>query len=214
MNKHMRTISFMLLITALYIFSGCGSQKQTPNKYYVIERSDDIEIPNYKSKSVIMGYCKIEPVDIYPAYASKAIANRSNSHEIIYYKSHQWAVRPGESLTMLLKDYLTDASVFKGISTRFWEINPAYRLATTVYKLEILQEDQNLAAHLSLKFALYDNQTNDLLASYKADRKETLQNKNLNFFAATIANIFYEELQRFTQKMMHQTPEQQKPINP
>lgn len=205
----MRTLPLMLLITALFILSGCGSQKQTPNKYYVIEKNNDIEIPNFKRRPVITEYCKIEPVDIYPAYASKAIANRSNTHEIIYYKSHQWAVRPGESLTMLLEDYLTEASLFKGVSTRFWQITPAYRLATTVYQLEILQEDQNLAAHLSLKFALFDNQTNDLLTSHKTDRKETLQNKNLNFFAETIASIFYDELQRFTHKIIQQTAEQQ-----
>jgi uncharacterized lipoprotein YmbA len=203
----MRTKQLILLIMGIFILTGCGSQKQTVNKYYVIEKPDSLETTSVQQKSVIDDYCEIVPVEVYPAYASQSIANRSSSHEIIYYETHNWAVRPGESFTLLLEDYLSEASVFKGAATRFWKVSPGFRWVTTIYQLEVLEDNKNLVAHLALKFSLYNYESRDLLLSHKANRKKILPEKDLNLFAEIIAEMFYEELNKFSREIMKQIPE-------
>lgn len=205
----MRVFKTIVFLLGIYLLTGCGSQKQTINRFYVIEKPDSTQKPIDRQIPSIDAYCEIAPLHIYPAYASQEIANRSNSHEIIYYTSHHWAARPGESLTLLVKDYLDHASVFKGVSTRFWMVNPSYKLTTTVYKLEVVEKEEKLLAHVNLKFKLFNNSNRELLLSHQADRYQTLQRKDMNLFAESIASMFYEELDQLSKKIDQELPKKQ-----
>ncbi len=205
----MRILKAIILLTSISFLWGCMSQKQPTNKYYVIERPDSIHVSIAGQNSPIEGYCEIMPVEIYPAYASQSIAKRKDSHEIVYYSNHHWAVRPGKSMTMLLEDYMNQASIFEGTSTRFWKINPAFRMETTVFQLETLQEDDDMFVHLSVRFRLKNIPDNEVLIIYQADRKEKLQRKDLNLYAKTVSDLFHQELRNFAQKIMEQLTDKQ-----
>ena len=197
-------------MVVIFIVGGCSSQKQTINRYYLIEKPDSISLPISRQSSPLNGYCEIIPVDVSPAFASREIANRSNSHEIIYYKKHHWAIGPAKSLSLLLEDYLSQARIFKGVSSRSRITDSEFKLETTVYQLEVVQENEDLSAHLALEFKLFSPPNNKLLISYKADRMQKLQEKDLNLFAETISKLFYEELNAFAQTMIDELPVKQK----
>jgi len=203
----MNVLKTTLLLAVIFIVGGCGSQKQTINRYYLIEKPDSISVANSRQSSLLEGYCEILPVDISPAFASREIANRSSSHEIIYYKNHHWAIGPAKSLNSMIEDYLTQARIFKGVSSRSRIADAQFKLETTVYQLEVVRENENLSAHLALEFKLFNTPDNTLLLRHKADRLEMLQEKNLNLFAKTISKLFYEELNAFTQKIREKLPE-------
>ena len=191
------------------MIAGCSSSNKTVNRYYVIEAPDSAQTSIDQGHPLTESYCEILPVEIYPAFASREIANRSGSHEIIYYQSHYWASNPGKSLTLFLEDYLNNASVFKRASTRFWKVNPAYKLETRIYQLEVVQKDDDLAAHLAFELRLFSSPENNLLISYKTDRTEKLHEKDLNLFAQTIGQLFYEALNIFSQKIINRITETQ-----
>lgn len=208
----MRIPKAILLFTGILflsgcLFMGCMSQKQPTSKYYVIERPDNIGVSTSHDQPVIDGHCEVAPVDVYPAFASQSIARRKESHEIVYYSYHHWAVRPGESMTMLLEDYMNHASLFEGVSTRFWKISPAYKLETKVFRLEALPENKEMFAHLSLRFTLLNTRDNEKLVVHHADRKERLTRKDLNLYAKTVGELFHEELDRFSEKIMEKLGE-------
>ena len=45
---------------------------------------------------------------ISPLYEKAQIVNRSDSHEITYYRYHQWAIRPSVAIMEVTRAYLED----------------------------------------------------------------------------------------------------------
>jgi len=206
----MRIIKQLLLITGLFVIAACGATKENISRYYVIEIPDDFQIPGNAENPMLEGSCEIAPVEIYPAFASREIANRSGSHEIIYYQFHHWAVAPGETLTLLLENYMNRASVFNRASTRFWKTKPGFKLETTIYQLEVINEKDGLSAHLALEFKLFRNPEEILLIRHEADRMQKLQEQDLNLFAETVGKLFHEELNKLSRAISERLPDLKK----
>lgn len=200
----MRIPSFLLLIAGMYLLSGCMSQKKPTDKYYVIEKNDSLETFTSAQQPWLDGYCEIVPVQVYPAYATQQIAKKNKTHEITYYRYHHWAVRPEEALNLLIEDHLNRTSLFKRVSRRYWRINPAYKLETTVYKLEIQQQQETYQGHIAFRFDLFHIPSGDLLVSHEADRTEDLTRRDINLFAQTVGNILHQELNEFAKKTTQQ----------
>ena len=197
----MKRILIISLI-ALLFFCGCGSQDSVVKKYYVLERPDETTFLDSTNLDQIDGFCIIKHVDVYPAFATRQIANRSDSHEITYYSYHEWAVRPSEVLTNMLVDYLNSRQVFRRAASRFWQVSPEYKIETTIFQLELAKTGGALAAHMHLQFKLIDNTSQNVITTYEADVSENLRKKNINLFASTASKMFYAELQKFSEKMV------------
>jgi len=191
-----------LLFVSLLAFGSCSSNKTLTTKYYVIEQPSHADTLHQVTDTLLNIWCEIGSVEIYPAFAVQQIANRTKSHELVYYNHHQWAVRPETFFTQMLIEHFGENNIFAGAATRFWRINPDYSLQTTVYKLETLNLNKQLAAHVELKFTLMDTQTNKTLYEYKVDRTEWLQERDLNLFASAIGTIFHEEIQTFSKQLV------------
>jgi ABC-type uncharacterized transport system auxiliary subunit len=180
----------------------CGSQKVVATKYYLIEiPMDSIVAAHENTAPIIEKKCEIIPVDINPAYSTTQIANRSSSRAITYYSNHHWAMRPAISFSRLILDYFSHALVFQDVSDRFWRVQPDFHLETTIYHLEVVQEDNILSAHLSLEFRLSEAESSRELIHHSADRYTTLENRDLNLFAKAIGEIFYQELEQLLEQI-------------
>ncbi len=193
-----------LFISAIILFllSGCLSQRKATTKYYLIEMPDSLEFSVREKKPYLNGYCNISTVQVPPAFNTQKIAVRSNTHEIKYYSYHFWAQRTDETLTMTLEDYFLRSSVFEGISTRYLSTPPDYKIVTNVYQIEIVEQGEEISAHLSLEFRLTDTKENKLLLVHKVDRNKLLLNKDLNLFAGAISDLLYEELNIFSERII------------
>jgi ABC-type uncharacterized transport system auxiliary subunit len=199
--------SFIILPIVLWALSGCGGQKAITTKYYVIEIYDDTEEPgNADQKTHIDKYCEIQEVDVYPAYASTQIANRSDLRELTYYAHHQWAIRPSESFTRIILDFFSHKPIFKGASNRFWREEPEYRVETTVYHLEVIQEKNIFSAHLEVEFRLVETETGTDVVIHRADEIIELEEKDINLMASAVGDIFYRELIKFSIKIVEEVP--------
>ena len=200
----MRIEKISVLLTGLILLMGCGSKNKIVTKYYVIDTPDRIEYSINRRRPVLEGYCEITPVKVYPAYNSQKIVSKSNSHEIVYYRYHQWAQRPDEAFFLMLEDYFSKASVFNGVTSRYWRIDPAYKLMASIRRLEIIQQNKLISAHLSLDFKLVNNETKELLITHQANRFKQLKKNDLNLFTKAIGELFYDELNIFSQAIMLQ----------
>ncbi|MBS0000920.1 MAG: membrane integrity-associated transporter subunit PqiC [Cyclobacteriaceae bacterium] len=204
----MRSILFFIL--SLFILPGCGSQKVITTKYYVIEiERDSIGERDINRPPVIDQYCEIGQVEVYPAYASTQIANRSDIKELTFYAYHQWAIRPAESFTRIIQDYFDHEPVFKSTSGRFWKIDPAYRIETTVYHMEVIQEHNLFSAHLDVEFLLRETDQGTVVIHHQADETVALAEKDINLLASAVGEIFFRELSRFSDKIIQEIPDVQ-----
>jgi len=201
----------LISILIVLLFSACGGQKTVVKKYYMIEQPGTKIDTSDNTPAAIDAWCEVAEVDVYPAFESRKIVFRDDSHQIRYFGDHEWAVRPTDVLTPVISDYLSAHKVFTRVSTRFWERPSDYRLNTTIFNLEVgnAERKNNFEAHLKLRFELIDAQTDTIAVWHTADRRSVLENKDLNLLAATISDMFYEELEKFTAKTKEVLSKQQ-----
>ncbi|MGK7394324.1 MAG: ABC-type transport auxiliary lipoprotein family protein [Candidatus Cyclobacteriaceae bacterium M3_2C_046] len=196
----MKYFYVFLLVLVVTVFHACG-RKNIVRKYYVIESPELFDTTQALSKPNIDANCEIEKVNIYPAFSTTRIAYRSETHQLTYFSNHQWAVMPDDILTKVLEHYLQHHRLFSHSATRFWKINPEYRLETIVYQLEAVQQNKTLAAHLNIEFRLIDDLTKDEVLIHHADRFHPLDKNDMNLFASAISQIYFDELNNLSNKI-------------
>ncbi|MFW5657393.1 MAG: ABC-type transport auxiliary lipoprotein family protein [Bacteroidota bacterium] len=194
-----KRILFFIVSAALLV--SCGSQKTVVKKFYVIEYPEIYDVISVDSLPLTSAFCRIQDVEVYPAYAARQIAHRNRSNEIQYYQNHEWAVRPEIFLNHLVRDYLEKTNIFAGVATRYWKVEPEYSFETTIYNLEILQQESKLSAHVRLEMRLVERVSGKTLVRHTANVTSPLEKKDLNVAASLISSIFTAELEQATQKI-------------
>ncbi|MGM0497897.1 MAG: ABC-type transport auxiliary lipoprotein family protein [Bacteroidota bacterium] len=197
MNRFVILLLFALILSMI----GCKTEDSVVKKYYVLEAPEDTTFVDTTAEEFINEFCEVEKVDLYPAFETRKIANRRHSHEITYYSSHEWAVRPAEVLTTMLVDFMDKKRIFNRVATRFWKVSPAYKIETTIYKLEVVNDDNVLAAHLHLEFRLVKGNTQEIITKHQFDQYESLEEKQINIFASSISKMFYSALDDFSTRI-------------
>jgi ABC-type uncharacterized transport system auxiliary subunit len=194
-------ICFLLLFGSLVV-AGCMPRRSIPARYYILDYPAGIQVDIAANTAPVKNSCLINTVQIYPAYSTNQIAIRENTHEIRYFAFNQWAVRPEQSLTSIMVEFLKRHNIFQSIQTTALFAEADYTIETTVYNLELIDEDNEYHARLNLEYILIDSQTGQAIINHRADRKYLLDEKSLNLFASTISKIFVEELGIFSNSIL------------
>lgn len=189
-------LSFFIIV--IFVLTGCFSEKKVERRYYTIEIPKDLIPAKTDSISEVKGSCEIERVVVNDIYAKNQIVNKVRSNEISYFVYNQWAVNPSDAVTQLIGDYFEVAGIFQNISDRNRRSIPDFRFRTYIDNLELIETGKSFSAHLTLEFKLIGNSDNRTLVSYKADRVNPLEQKDLNLFAHEISSIIIQELNKFT----------------
>jgi ABC-type uncharacterized transport system auxiliary subunit len=201
--RHFILLSFF----AVFLLAGCGTQKEVIKKYYIIEAPNDSASVYAESTPPLDAWCEIADVGVYPAFNSRRIVLRDESHQVRYFGNHEWAVSPANFLTPIIIDFLAGNEVFTRVAARFWERVPDYRLQSTIFNLEVVTtNNKSFEAHLNLKFDLVDVHTDAIALTHSADRRLLLEEKDLNLLASAISEIFHEELGNFSFEIKETLP--------
>ena len=187
---------YIVLIFVVLIFTAC-SKKVIVRNYYVLEFPQQTESENL-SKPLVDAICEIFAVTIPPAFSQLRIAVRKRSHEISYYQNHLWAVTPGDLVAQLIENHVQRENIFTKASQSIWKDVPLYRIHATVLQLEAMDINDELYAHMKMRINLFDRNKNEIIVSHQFDRRELLEEKDINLLAKSISRILKEELQKFT----------------
>jgi ABC-type uncharacterized transport system auxiliary subunit len=187
-------IAFLGLI---FLVSGCLSEKNLIIRHYTIEWSGERSEAETTNIPVIQGRCEIDQVEISPLYEKTQIVNRSDSHEVTYYRYHQWAIRPSVAVMEVIRTYLEDAALFESVSARYSRTIPDYRFSTNIRRLEVVESKNQFQAQLELDFRLINNVNGSTLIEHRAERSQDLANQDLNMFASAISDMLVSELETF-----------------
>jgi len=192
--------SFLLVLPFAIALLSCGT-RSIIREYYIIEFPVTIDSVTVNQPPLYDGFCEIQPIQITPAYAGTRIAVRTESHRLNYYVQNEWAVRPEESISALMENYLRSRKLFSGISTRSFKAYPNFELYSHVHHLEAVEVENRLKAHLHIDWELYDRNSGHLVVFHSFETSRFLLRKDINLLATTISNILEEELQKFADKI-------------
>ncbi|MBS0012232.1 MAG: membrane integrity-associated transporter subunit PqiC [Bacteroidales bacterium] len=187
-----------VVISLFLTLVSCLSEKTVTRKYYTIETPGEISAPDTRPESVIPGICEIQRPVVDPVFEKNQIANRRMSHEISYYMYHQWAVRPADAIWEFVYDVIRQSGLFREVSVRYSRMIPEYKILTSVHKLEVVEINKSMSAHIDIGFRLVLNSNDSILVEHRADRTEDMEEKNMNLFASEISEIIFEELMTFS----------------
>lgn len=197
----MKKTFFLLIITAL-LFSACRSSKPITNRYYVLEISTGVSESLSPVINQLQGMCLVQTVDVAPVFSSYQIAVREESHSIRYFTFHEWAQRPETMMTGIIIDYLKTNDVFEQTEYGRLRQQADYILETKVHLLEIDNQEDYFRSRLDIEFSLTEAASGTVLHHHRANRSEQLAEKNLNYFAVAISDMFTEELITFLLMVM------------
>lgn len=190
-------MSFLMLVMV-----GCRSQKQPVVRYYTLE----MPVAEMQSKTLdqpVLPYkCEIRNAEINPAFAGNRIANRQASNALIYYGYHEWATRPAEMLTQLTALLVQSQRIFSAVSSRSAEFIPDYTLHIYIYRLETVQGEDAISAHLAVDFQLKEVENSQVVAYYAYDREIPIDENNLNAFASAISDMYEEALREMLKNIL------------
>lgn len=192
-----RKILFILMVSTL-VLAGCRSSKPVAPRFFLVEYPSDPPVTD--TMKMLPYVLELAEVNVNPAYASTQIAMREDEQELQYFVNNQWAVRPAQGFAVFLEQYFADNRVFSQTQTRFWNLQPDYRLQTIVHNLEVVRERKDFYARLHLEFRL-ETADGEWIERYSTDNRRLLESRDLNLFTVAVNNIFFEELNYFTGKI-------------
>jgi len=198
-GKIMKNYYLVILLLSIILIQSCSKKVVTRN-YYVLEfpaQNEEIQ----KSKPLVNESCEIFAANIPPAFSQSRIAVRTRSHEISYYQKHLWAVAPGDLIVQLIESYIQNENIFTKASQSIWKEVPIYRIYPYVQQIEAQDIDDELYAHLKMKIDLFNSSDNSIVVSHQFERKEMLEERDINLLAESLSKILQEELQQFSDKI-------------
>jgi ABC-type uncharacterized transport system auxiliary subunit len=193
--------TYLIFSAILLLAIGCRSQKNPAIKYYTLEFQSEIPDSVFLAPPMTNYSCEITKVEVNQAFASHRIANREASNAIVFYSWHQWAVRPGEILTTLNESYFMQEGIFGKVAIRSLQMQPDYRLHTSVHRLETVNNEKSLNAHLRMQLILEEIASSKIVVSLFADEQKPLVNNNINEFAAVISDIYQDQLKEMADRI-------------
>ena len=198
-GKIMKNYYLVILLLSIILIQSCSKKVVTRN-YYILEfpvQNEEIQ----RSKPLVNESCEIFAVNIPPAFSQSRIAVRTRSHEISYYQNHLWAVAPGDLIVQLIETYMQEENIFTKASQSIWKEVPIYRIYPYVQQIEAQDIDDELYAHLKMKIDLFNSSDNSIVVSHQFERKEMLEERDINLLAESLSKILQEELQQFSDKI-------------
>jgi len=190
---------YIILCFVLVGFQTC-TEKTLIRHYYILELPMAFN-NNGKADTSSVGICEILRTKVPPVYDQPRIAVRRRSHEISYYQYHYWAMNPGENLTTLLEKQIQKSHIFAYSSSEYPKKIPDYQIASDVYKLEALDNDDIFYARLEMRIDLIDYYRGKTVVTHKFDRTKAIESRDLNLFASELSILFQEEVLIFTSKI-------------
>ncbi len=193
----------LFLLTSLFalFFLGCRSAMESDIRLYLLEYPGETEYPADDIPDLNLTAeksCKISFVEIHPAFGTHKIAIREGSHEIRYFSYNQWAVRPGQSLSLILTDFFRKSNLFEKIIPATEKGKADYTFETYIPRLEVVRNGKKYKAHIETEFRLINNHLGTTVLEQRSVNINELDERCLNLFSSEISSMFTRELHNFT----------------
>lgn len=138
---------------------------------------------------------RIGKAQIAKAYERIDIAHRFSLHEMHYYKSEQWAIKPDKMITDLIIRHFSHSGLFLEVIDRYYDKLPHYELQTEIMAVEKYNDGASSSAHLAIKFRLIDFQTQKVIWTYQFDETKPIFFDQQIYLARALSDVLFEQME-------------------
>jgi len=193
-----KPIVIMIIFCSIFII-GC-SKKAMIRKYYVLEPDTLITSGDLNISEPLPYSVDIREFNIAKAFGQPRIAVRLESHKINYYYYHLWATHPSSAITYMVFRLIEGCGMFQKTVLGF-SIDSDYIVTGNVHKLELIEREDDLFAHLNISYNFIDNSDDKVIVRTNSNREVKLKEKSINDFASEISNLIKETTYDFLFKV-------------
>lgn len=190
----------ILLLFVLYSILISCTKEIKARKYYMLDFPVNQQVLT-KVAPLTEDVLEILPVQVAEVYAQHRIAVRKRSHEITYYHYHQWGESPDQSIARLTESKLLLENLFADVSERIWNTSPRYQLQTFVERMEAVEGDDSLFAHLKIKYELFDRSLKKNVVIHQFDQSIGYEDWDINLISEGMSQLLSGELEIFAEKI-------------
>lgn len=201
LNRSLIARLSLLVIGTSSMLAGCAKQS-LDTSYYLIEFASNASNPQLVTTEPLPYRVQVLNFKIPRSYDSIRIIARFSSHQINYFRYSLWAVRPQIAVADLIVQQINAYRLFKDCQREFLDDRPEYEITGEVSQIERFDNDQYSAAHLKMKFDLYDYNSKDIITSHEFDREVPIPSGNMTIFAKAVSDIVAEESENFLVKVV------------
>jgi len=197
-----------IIIPLTFCLTACLGGKAPVNQFYLLDYPADYHSKGLDTLTTLHKTCRLNVVEVLAPFSSHQIVLRTDSHQVTFFAQNEWAVRPEQSLTQIAKTFLNEQRVFERTTTGSLILATDYTLQIQVRRLELIGEKKEYNAHLDMTFSLVDNYSDKVILEYNSSRIQPLDERSINLFVSVISQLFVEELDVFSKKILTKTPDE------
>ena len=183
-------------LLCVVLLMGCSRQVST-TKYYLLEYRPIANNKKLMLEKPIDKRVQVVNFKIIRSYDSSHIIARFSSHQINFYRYSLWAVRPQIAIADLLVQHINAYQLFKDCQREYLDENPDFEISGEIQQVEKYESQEYTAAHLKMRFDLYDYNSKDRLVTYAFDREIPIPTGDMTIFAKVLSDISQDEAEKF-----------------
>jgi len=131
----------------------------------------------------------------------QSMIQRRYAYRIRYFPFDQWAKTPGELIKDTIIQYYKNSLSFTNVIDINSSIEPDFQMKIKVVALEMMYENSQWKARLSLDIELMDFDSEKVFLTHSFDRKMELDRKRPKYVPEKISKILQEELDKVFEKL-------------
>jgi ABC-type uncharacterized transport system auxiliary subunit len=189
----------------IMLAAGCSRTAMVRN-YYVLEPQRFFDRADFGLEESLPYHVDIRDFNVARPFAQNRIAVRSASHEMNYYSFNFWATRPSSTITYMVYRLVENSGIFDRTDLEF-TVSSDYIITGDVHKLELVQENKKLHAHLEMTFRFVETKYQHAIVRHDFDRQVELPMRSMNNFAWAVSEILREETELFLHKVVKKLQE-------
>lgn len=158
-------VLLLLLITSV-ITTSCFKEPQKKHYYQIYYNNKKLDLKQ------INKIVRIKRFQVDKAYKRYNVIYRISPHELFYYRTHLWAVKPDDMVTDMVSTHVKQAGMFQEVLRKL-EKRPDYEITGRILALDQIQSVDRWFARIIIVFNLVEFGSGKLIATYThEDRRE------------------------------------------
>ncbi len=197
-KKSKREMSVRYLIQgttiAVILCVACSWGRSLPTRnYYTMNYTPVPNVPA-KSKRPYPYAIQIGRFEVQRIFNRQNIMYRFSPHQIQYYETERWAVRPDFMIKDMVFKHLEASNLTNRIGVEFLDNKPDFRIEGTVEALEKLDAGDLFFGHLAMTFNLHRVEDGEQVWNYSFDQRRRVYSGDMVYTVQTLSSILQSQM--------------------
>lgn len=188
----LRTQVSTLILLQTLLLGGCVLFESSETFYYLFEYTEPVPV-SYQEPQIPGTVAVLEPA-VSPVFERRQIVRRTRGPQLSFLSNDLWAVTPSAGVQSLLLERLRNAGIFESVEPERRDLEPRYRVASRLDRLEFECCEENGAARVSIALSFLDARTGDAIVRTEEKIVRELPDSTTYQFVVAVNDILGQEI--------------------